>query len=321
MDPTHGFEPPLYAVRVNACWFLSITASLTAGVIGILCKQWMRYFQRDAALPAKEALALRQLRYMGWNRWGVPQIIASPAILIQIALVLFLSGLIDFVWHRIHSVMVAVCATVGICITFLLMLTTTVLPALYFLRPRARLEDAVLYQCPYKSPQAYLFLKACRSVTFLPGVKRVFRSPLSGHSFTWIGVERELLDRHAIQCGRWAGELIKDMHRFTSLALKWTHKNLAYNKRVRDSVYHCLQESKLPCPRDSNKSHVHFHSTYERCVQDRAPNGVFASLYKDGSPNLLIEMALRSALLTNDERWFQSPEVFPAVLEVGKKST
>ncbi|KAF8649435.1 hypothetical protein AX16_005800 [Volvariella volvacea WC 439] len=52
-----------YMVRVNVFWFLSLTISLSAVVIGILCLQWLREFRRDAAMLPQDAISLRQLRY------------------------------------------------------------------------------------------------------------------------------------------------------------------------------------------------------------------------------------------------------------------
>ncbi|EJD54850.1 hypothetical protein AURDEDRAFT_28079, partial [Auricularia subglabra TFB-10046 SS5] len=33
--------------RINAYWFLSLTLSLSAALLGILCKQWVREYERD----------------------------------------------------------------------------------------------------------------------------------------------------------------------------------------------------------------------------------------------------------------------------------
>ncbi|ESK89467.1 hypothetical protein Moror_16126 [Moniliophthora roreri MCA 2997] len=57
------FQPDASSIRINCFWFLSLIFSLTSGLFGLLCKQWLREHERD--IPTRtpgEALALRQLR-------------------------------------------------------------------------------------------------------------------------------------------------------------------------------------------------------------------------------------------------------------------
>ena len=86
-------------VRINIVWFLSLTVSLTTVLVGILCLQWLREFQRDAALPHKDAVALRQMRYEGLIQWHVPGILSILPLLLQLSLVLFFIGLLDLLWY------------------------------------------------------------------------------------------------------------------------------------------------------------------------------------------------------------------------------
>lgn len=168
-NPSLTFSAPPYAVRVNCFWFLSITVSLAAGITGILCKQWMREFQRDAALPPKEALALRQMRYIGWNAWGVPHLISSPAILLQASLLLFLAGMLDFLWSEGPYRPVAICATTMISAIVCLMTITTVLPSMWFVRV-SRLSESLIIplpQVPFKSPQSLLLMKTATFYSWL----------------------------------------------------------------------------------------------------------------------------------------------------------
>jgi hypothetical protein len=142
-------------VRINAAWFLSLTLALTTVLIGILCLQWLREYQRDAALPHKDAVALRQMRYEGLLHWRVPEILSILPILLQSSLILFFIGVLDLLWNRHTLVAASVSAAIGIVMLFLA--ATTALPAIQ----HAFTKDKHLrvHQCPYKSPQSWLFYR------------------------------------------------------------------------------------------------------------------------------------------------------------------
>ncbi|KAF8870040.1 hypothetical protein BD779DRAFT_1422668, partial [Infundibulicybe gibba] len=91
-----GFTPSLSSLRINVLWFLSLTFSLTVGLVGIMCKQWLRHYQQDISKPPKEALALRQFRYDSFLRCGVMVVFGVFFILLGLGLILFLAGLIEF---------------------------------------------------------------------------------------------------------------------------------------------------------------------------------------------------------------------------------
>ncbi|TFK63053.1 hypothetical protein BDN72DRAFT_803606, partial [Pluteus cervinus] len=67
--------PSPSAVRINAYWFLSLILSLSSVLIGVLCLQWLRDFQRPAVESFTEKLCRRQLQYKGLFAWKVPEII------------------------------------------------------------------------------------------------------------------------------------------------------------------------------------------------------------------------------------------------------
>ncbi|KAF9560785.1 hypothetical protein CPC08DRAFT_461028 [Agrocybe pediades] len=150
-------------VRINTVWFLSLTLALTAVLIGTLCLQWLREYQRDPALPHKDAVALRQMRYEGLLYWRVPEILSLLPILLQLSLILFFFGLLDLLWTR-HN-FVAACVTVSVGIVMLFLAITTTLPALQ----HAFTTDKFLrvHQCPYKSPQSWLFYRAGHIIFYI----------------------------------------------------------------------------------------------------------------------------------------------------------
>lgn len=155
--PTAPFIADTSAVRINICWFTSLTLSLTAVLVGILCKQWLREYQRYEGLTPKDAFPIRQMRYEGLLGWNVPMILASLPLLLQAALVLFLSGLLDLLWTLHPTVASVVSAVVGIAMLFLV--GSTVLPSLqYFFHFSGLLpNDEPRFQCAYKSPQSWAF--------------------------------------------------------------------------------------------------------------------------------------------------------------------
>lgn len=142
-------------VRINVLWFLSLTLSLTTVLVGILCLQWLREYRRDAALPHKDAVALRQMRYEGLLQWHVPEILSTLPLLLQLSLILFFGGLLDLLWSL--NSLVASCVSVVVGLVMLFLAATTILPALQ----QALIRDRHLRvgQCPYKSPQSWLFLR------------------------------------------------------------------------------------------------------------------------------------------------------------------
>jgi hypothetical protein len=308
-DPSIGFEPTQAAVRINCFWFLSITVSLTAGVIGILCKQWMREFQRDAALPPEDALALRQLRYGAWERWGVPHIISAPAILLQTSLALFFAGLVDLMWSPIVHRAVAICATMSIGFTALLMALTTVLPAVYYLAPwRVPELDKrnSSNPCPYKSPQSYLLMRVCRPLsTALLLVPFLFRKYVLRNRWTdfsapdkfqhWLDLERRILSTIIPRCGQSISSSVAVQCR--SDALSWVQQTLGYNSVIRDTLFHCLESFKAELSQESPASdcrhkHCSFPATKKECENTRHPELAYIGL-AGSSPRFQIELYLR----------------------------
>lgn len=143
------FEPTAAARWINSLWFLSLTLSLTSAVLGILAKQWIREYLKwngSSSVP-RENVLLRQIRTQAWEDWHATAIISSIPALLEIAIVLFVSGMAIFVWTLDLVVAKVVTASVGL---FLLLITTlTFLPAAFI-------------RCPYKSPTAWVIVQVVR---------------------------------------------------------------------------------------------------------------------------------------------------------------
>ncbi|EJD48863.1 hypothetical protein AURDEDRAFT_29010, partial [Auricularia subglabra TFB-10046 SS5] len=75
--PTTSAISDATAARINAYWFLSLALSLSAALVGILAKQWIREYDRDAGRTHPEALGVRQMKFDGLGAWKVPEIVSS----------------------------------------------------------------------------------------------------------------------------------------------------------------------------------------------------------------------------------------------------
>ncbi|ESK93821.1 hypothetical protein Moror_13071 [Moniliophthora roreri MCA 2997] len=169
------FEPDASSIRINCWWFLSLVFSLTSALFGLLCKQWLREQQRDppTRTPA-EALALRQIRRDGFEKWGMSLFLSVLPILLEVALLFFFVGILDLLWAR-HPIPFAFCLF-AVVLSAGLYLVTTFLPVLAFFS-HFRKPDEYPYHfiCPYKSPQAWavyqLLFKALHALRKLPSIE------------------------------------------------------------------------------------------------------------------------------------------------------
>lgn len=118
------------SVRINTCWFLSLTLSLASALVGILAKQWVREYERDAGRTQPEGLGIRQVKYKGFEAWRVNEIVLTVPLLLQAALALFLAGVVELLWRLNRAVAAPVIALVS-CIG-IFYLATTVLPCYNF---------------------------------------------------------------------------------------------------------------------------------------------------------------------------------------------
>ncbi|KAK1235340.1 hypothetical protein PQX77_001441 [Marasmius sp. AFHP31] len=170
-------------VAINVLWFLSLIIALVDALFALLCKQWLREHRRHThTRTPSEALALRWLRKQSLEKWHVPAILASLPMLLEIALFLFLAGLLELLRTR-HPFLFKV-ATIVVALAALFYFATTIIPAIDIIRQalqvtpdlrkmRARTGihspvdfittlPSMEFICPYKSPQAWLVIQSLR---------------------------------------------------------------------------------------------------------------------------------------------------------------
>ncbi|KAJ8083526.1 hypothetical protein PM082_009400 [Marasmius tenuissimus] len=193
-DPKLSLGPSRSAIRINTMWFLSLIITLVDALFALLCKQWLREHSRHThtRTPA-EALALRWLRMQSLEKWRVPAILALLPMLLELAVFLFIAGVLDLLWHRNSAIFGIATGIVGSA--GLVYLATTITPSLDIVRqalqvtPQLRQmrtgEDATFspvdfitslppmeYTCPYKSPQAWVAFQILRIILGIPGAIR-----------------------------------------------------------------------------------------------------------------------------------------------------
>lgn len=148
--------PDAVTVRINAYWFLSLTLSLSAALVAILCKQWIREFERHGNQSHRQYISVRQTKLEGFEGWGVASTVTVIPLLLQSALGLFALGLIELLL-KLHLT-VAIVFLIPTTAAFVFYTLTTLLPALqYMCNPFGK--GRFFSQCPFKSPQSLIAIR------------------------------------------------------------------------------------------------------------------------------------------------------------------
>ncbi|KAK1223548.1 hypothetical protein PQX77_013579 [Marasmius sp. AFHP31] len=191
ISPPPQFEALSSAVRINVLWFLSLTIALVDALFALLCKQWLREHGRNTRTrsPA-EALALRWLRNQSLEKWRVPTILASLPVLLELALFLFLAGVLELLWIRHRVPFAFAMGVVGFA--GLYYIGTAIAPAVNIARQALQVAPGVWamrfgysnlawespvdflmrlppveISCPYKSPQAWAAFHVFRFISHM----------------------------------------------------------------------------------------------------------------------------------------------------------
>ncbi|EJF63466.1 hypothetical protein DICSQDRAFT_168357 [Dichomitus squalens LYAD-421 SS1] len=133
------FTPPSYAIWLNSLWFSALICTLSASSVAITVRQWLHQYSSGLTGTSREVARLRQYRYENLTKWRVATIVTILPALLQLALILFLAGLLVLLWN-IHP-KVALVASVLVAMLLSFNVAVTVLPAF-----RA--------DCSYQSPNA-----------------------------------------------------------------------------------------------------------------------------------------------------------------------
>ncbi|CCA66697.1 hypothetical protein PIIN_00377 [Serendipita indica DSM 11827] len=122
---TKEFTPPAFAVRVNSYFFASISCSLVAALGAVLALQWIGSYDVGLNATSAEGRALqRQMRWEGISNWKMREIISAFPVLLYVALLMFLVGLAEWLWHLNRSVAATVIS--GLLVATTLFAATTI---------------------------------------------------------------------------------------------------------------------------------------------------------------------------------------------------
>ncbi|KAF5337986.1 hypothetical protein D9758_014303 [Tetrapyrgos nigripes] len=121
---------------INGLFFASLSLSLATALLSVLVKQWLQAY--TLSLPtgnAQERAKIRQFRYLGFEKWRVPEIIGLLPIILHASLGLFMVGLSVYVSELHQSLCWIVVSVTGI--SFLMYFGSIIIPVIHI-------------QCPYR---------------------------------------------------------------------------------------------------------------------------------------------------------------------------
>lgn len=129
---------PRWTVWLNTLWFSSLILSLTSASVGIMVKQWLNEYSGGISGTSRPVARVRQYRLSNLRTWHVEDVVGIIPTLLQLALALFLAGILILLWN-LHSTVAAIASTlVGLLGVFTV--TATLLPL-------------VNHKCAYLTPQ------------------------------------------------------------------------------------------------------------------------------------------------------------------------
>ena len=246
--PPPPSRAPFPVTVANICWFFSLTISLGTVLFGTVCLQWIIEFERKPHLGFKEAFEFRQMRYEGLIGWGIPFILSSLPLLLQLSLLLFFLGLGFFLQSFDPVIAAAISVLIALIVVFLFV--TMMLPAMQCIASSSKHHDLRSSLCPFKSPHARLFVVfAAWSSLFLIDVFRAFSG--KSHAFRrkreflnkircgsgWTSVDQAWLETSYQSRGR-----PKDKCPHLPTALGWLARAYAPSHDALCAFYHCLRD-------------------------------------------------------------------------------
>jgi hypothetical protein len=149
---------------VNGLWFTSLAFSLATTLAAMLVKQWIQEYVTPVSGTPQAQARVRQYRFLGFEEWNVPEIIGFLPYLLHLSLLLFLAGLVVFLFS-LDLVASSIVAVITIS-SYSLYLVVNLLPVFSS-------------QCPYKTPfstrvYAVLYPRVDQIKSYFSSIKRGF---------------------------------------------------------------------------------------------------------------------------------------------------
>ncbi|KAI0716803.1 hypothetical protein C8Q76DRAFT_648002 [Earliella scabrosa] len=156
-------QAPSSAIWINTLWFASLVCSLASASIALIVKQWLQQAIVGLSGTSREFARLRQHRLNSLIKWRVGAIVVALPILLQIALALYLAGMVVLLWTLHATVALVTSSLVGLLFAFFV--AVTVLPVFK-------------WDCCYRSPQASAVSAGVRPVynSIKRGLDKLFRA-------------------------------------------------------------------------------------------------------------------------------------------------
>ncbi|PCH43087.1 hypothetical protein WOLCODRAFT_59025, partial [Wolfiporia cocos MD-104 SS10] len=150
-EDTDVFTITPYAaiVAVNALWFSALVLSLAAASIAIHVRQWLDYHLIPIPGVPRQSAHLWHLQRASLKTWHVEDILSLMSILLQIALSLFLIGLVVLLWFINRAPAYAV--IIQVMTLFAFSTATSIIPAFQA-------------SCPYRGPVAWGVIRLMQHV-------------------------------------------------------------------------------------------------------------------------------------------------------------
>lgn len=240
-------EPPLFevtpsSVRINIFWFTSLCLSLIVVLLGTLCLQWLREYQRYHSMNSREIFAVRNMRFEGLKAWKIPYFVGILPVLLQSAVLLFFAGIVELLWQLNHKVALAITIVIGFAVVLLAI--TTLAPAIQFILDRRRGDTYLSYsQCPYKSPQSWIAIRMIRRGKKL--FKRIREYVLGITRVKVVDVTRasgSVWFKHDIRWIRKRRTTSENLHFDIISGLDWVIKSFRENSEALHAVYQCFRD-------------------------------------------------------------------------------
>jgi len=228
------FSPSGVAKRVNRIWFASLAFTIASAIFAMIAKQWITEYTSGVSSGMsfdplhtsierlREEVRIRQFRINGLRRWKVQEIIGALPILLHVALLIFATGLIDYLWSLDPGT--AIVLLVLVCVIFVLYTASVIIPA----------HDPA---CPYKTPLSHLLSnwrrafhlalmpKVDRHTNILKRVKSGFHQASDVHGALLENEKEEVL-RRAFELDKECLVTLKKITRDSGVAA-WAEEELA----------------------------------------------------------------------------------------------
>lgn len=209
-------------------------------MIGTLCLQWLREYQRDVTQYSfEDAIIIRQLRYQGLMAWKVPQLVSILPVLLQVAVVFFFVGVFDLLLDR--NALVAGIVAIPLFVTIAFWAVTTLLPSLDILSPESTRNNRPRHaQSPFKSPQAWILRRGIvRAVNWFNSLWRIIRPDDYNH---WLeGISATLKEQSWIDWDLHYRARIGPLDLFAE-AWVWSREYFSQTSEPFLDLVHCLED-------------------------------------------------------------------------------